>query len=77
MHYYSDGPISIARGLLRRFFARDLLSNAAKKRAKVHYFFDLCKFFGKKMYFFLLQVSFLAIFPVDHRVHNGNGDALD
>lgn len=65
MHYYSDGPISIARGLLRCFFARVLLSNATKKRAKVLQIIDLCKFFGKKIYFFYYKyrfwLSFLSI----------------
>ncbi len=47
------------------FFARVLLSNAAKKRAKVLQIIDLCKFFGKKIYFFYYKyrfwLSFLSI----------------
>ncbi len=69
MHYYSDEPISIARGLLRCFFSRAfpgppkalkevLGRDAAKKLAKVLLFSDIRKYFCKKMYFFYSTCQF-------------------
>ena len=41
---------------LKEVLGRD----AAKKRAKVLLFYDMCKYFCKKMYFFLLYLPILG-----------------